>query len=173
MAKRKQPAKKKPAARPEKPAIKPASNARPGYFGRFGGQFVPETLMAALEQLEREYSAAMADKAFRRELDRCYREIAGRPSELYFARRLTEQLGGAKIYLKREDMNHTGAHKINNTLGQALLTAADGQEARHRRDRRRPARRGHGHRGGRVRPGVRRVHGHARTSAARPSTSSA
>jgi tryptophan synthase beta chain len=95
---------------------------RPGYFGPFGGQFVPETLMAALRQLSAVYEEAMADAAFRAELDRCWREIAGRPSEMYFARRLTERVGGAKIYLKREDMNHTGAHKINNTLGQALLT---------------------------------------------------
>jgi len=101
---------------------------RPGYFGRFGGQFVPETLMPALAQLEREYYSAMADKSFLAELDRCYRQIAGRPSELYFAKRMTQQLGGAKIYLKREDMNHTGAHKINNTLGQALLTLRMGKK---------------------------------------------
>jgi len=103
------------------------NDSRPGYFGPFGGQFVPETLMAALDQLEREFNAAMADEAFRAEYDRCLRQIAGRPSELYFAKRLTEQLGGAKIYLKREDMNHTGAHKINNTLGQALLTLRMGK----------------------------------------------
>ena len=101
---------------------------REGYFGRFGGQFVPETLVSALHQLETQYNQAMADAAFRSELDRCYREIAGRPSELYYARRLTEQLGGARIYLKREDMNHTGAHKINNTLGQALLTVRMGKK---------------------------------------------
>ncbi len=102
--------------------------AREGYFGPYGGRFVPETLMSALAQLEREYRSAMADKAFRAELDRCLREIAGRPSELYFAGRLTQQLGGAKIYLKREDMNHTGAHKINNTLGQGLLTLRMGKK---------------------------------------------
>ena len=108
---------------------KPTSpTGRPGYFGRFGGQFVPETLMPALAQLEREYYSAMADESFRAELDRCYRQIAGRPSELYFAKRLSQQLGGAKIYLKREDMNHTGAHKINNTLGQALLTLRMGKK---------------------------------------------
>ena len=99
-----------------------------GYFGRYGGQFVPETLMAALDQLEREYTLAMADKDFRADLDHCLHTIAGRPSELYFCRRLTQQLGGAKIYLKREDMNHTGAHKINNTLGQALLTLRMGKK---------------------------------------------
>jgi tryptophan synthase beta chain len=94
---------------------------RPGYFGPFGGQFVPETLMGALEQLEAEFTAAMADEQFRADFDKCLREIAGRPSELYHAERLSRRLGGAQIYLKREDMNHTGAHKINNTLGQALL----------------------------------------------------
>jgi len=100
---------------------------QPGYFGQFGGRFVPETLMAALEQLTREFEAAQKDEAFGTEFDRCLREIGGRPSELYFCKRLTEQLGGAKIYLKREDMNHTGAHKINNTLGQALLTLRMGK----------------------------------------------
>ena len=101
---------------------------RAGYFGPYGGQYVPETLMAALEQLSAEYDKAMGDPGFRGDLDRCYREIAGRPSELYFCRRLTEALGGAKIYLKREDMNHTGAHKINNTLGQALLAVRMGKK---------------------------------------------
>jgi len=105
----------------------PANAQREGYFGPYGGQFVPETLMAALAQLSREFDAAMADEKFQAELDRCLRDIAGRPSELYFARRFTEQLGGAKIYLKREDMNHTGAHKINNTLGQALLAIRMGK----------------------------------------------
>ena len=105
-----------------------ASQARGGYFGPYGGRFVPETLMSALAQLEREYRAAMADEGFRAEFERCLREIAGRPSELYFARRLTEHVGGARIYLKREDMNHTGAHKINNTLGQALLALRMGKE---------------------------------------------
>ena len=84
--------------------------------------------MAALDQLDGEFTAAMADPAFLAEFDRCLREIAGRPSELYFCKRLTEQLGGAKIYLKREDMNHTGAHKINNTLGQALLAVRMGKQ---------------------------------------------
>jgi len=107
---------------------KATQSAREGYFGPFGGQFIPETLMAALGQLAREFAAAMADEGFKADLDRCLREIAGRPSELYFARRLTEQLGGAKIYLKREDMNHTGAHKINNTLGQGLLTLRMGKK---------------------------------------------
>ncbi len=104
------------------------ATAAKGYFGRYGGQFVPETLMAALVQLEGEYDRAMAAAGFKAACDRALREIAGRPSELYFARRLTEALGGAKIYLKREDMNHTGAHKINNTLGQALLTLRMGKK---------------------------------------------
>ncbi|MHC4562925.1 MAG: tryptophan synthase subunit beta [Planctomycetota bacterium] len=102
--------------------------ARMGYFGDFGGQFVPETLMTALRQLAEEFESAMADEAFVAELDRCLREIGGRPSELYFCKRFTEQLGGAKVYLKREDMNHTGAHKINNTLGQALLALRMGKQ---------------------------------------------
>ena len=100
---------------------------RAGYFGPYGGQFVPETLMAALRQLAEAFEAAMADEAFGTELDRHLHNIAGRPSELYFCRRLTESLGGAKVYLKREDMNHTGAHKINNTLGQALLALRMGK----------------------------------------------
>ena len=106
---------------------KDVGDGRPGYFGQFGGRFVPETLMAALEQLTCEFEAAQKDEGFQAEFARCLREIGGRPSELYFCKRLTEQLGGAKIYLKREDMNHTGAHKINNTLGQALLTLRMGK----------------------------------------------
>ncbi len=98
-----------------------------GRFGPFGGQYVPETLMGAVHQLEAEYEAARNDKAFWAELDGYLADYAGRPSPLYFARRLTEHLGGAKIYLKREDLNHTGAHKINNTLGQALLARRMGK----------------------------------------------
>ncbi len=92
-----------------------------GYFDRFGGKFVPETLMAALYELEKEYSAAKADRVFRREFEEKLKNYAGRPTLLYFAKRLTEKIGGARIYLKREDLLHTGAHKINNTLGQGLL----------------------------------------------------
>lgn len=103
-------------------------NGKHGYFGPYGGRFVPETLMSALAQLDREYHAAMADESFLAEFERCLREIAGRPSEMYLGQRLTEKAGGAKIYLKREDMNHTGAHKINNTLGQALLTLRMGKK---------------------------------------------
>ena len=105
-----------------------SSAGREGYFGPYGGQFVPETLLAALDQLTREYAAAKVDPAFQAEFARCLREIAGRPSMLYHARNLTERLGGAHIYLKREDLNHTGAHKINNTLGQALLCLRMGKK---------------------------------------------
>ena len=92
-----------------------------GYYGEFGGKFVPETLMAALDELEKEYYKAKRDKRFIAELRLYLKEYAGRPTSLYFAKRLTEKMKGAKIYLKREDLLHTGAHKINNTLGQALL----------------------------------------------------
>src|ERR1700744_5375772 len=98
-----------------------------GHFGIYGGVYVPETLVSALTQLEAEYTRAKADPDFAREFDYYLREFVGRPSRLYFARRLTEKLGGAKIYLKREDLNHTGAHKINNTIGQALLTRRMGK----------------------------------------------
>jgi tryptophan synthase beta chain len=92
-----------------------------GRFGRFGGRYVPETLMFALDQLDREYRAAKDDPGFVAEFHRLLVEYVGRPSRLYFAERLTKEAGGARIYLKREDLNHTGAHKINNALGQALL----------------------------------------------------
>ena len=100
---------------------------RRGYFGRFGGKFVPETLMAALEELEASYREARRDGRFRTELGYYLREYAGRPTPLYFAKRLTKLVGGAKLYLKREDLLHTGAHKINNTLGQALLAVKMGK----------------------------------------------
>lgn len=92
-----------------------------GHFDEFGGRFVPETLMAALDELEKEYLKAKKDAKFRKELGYYLSEYAGRPTPLYFAERLTKHSSGAKIYLKREDLLHTGAHKINNTLGQALL----------------------------------------------------
>ena len=92
-----------------------------GHFGPYGGMFVPETLMTALHDLTAEYARARADRGFSEELDYLLRDFAGRPTPLYFAERLTERLGGAKIYLKREDLLHTGAHKINNALGQILL----------------------------------------------------
>jgi tryptophan synthase beta chain len=98
-----------------------------GHFGPYGGVYVPETLIAALTQLNEEYRRAKTDPAFQRELNYYFREFVGRPSRFYFARRLTEKFGGAKIYLKREDLNHTGAHKINNCIGQALLTRRMGK----------------------------------------------
>ncbi len=104
------------------------SESRPGRFGIYGGRYVPETLMAALQELEREYDIAKADAAFQQELDLLLRDFAGRPTPLYFAKRLTEDLGGAKIYLKREDLLHTGAHKINNALGQGLLAKRMGKK---------------------------------------------
>ena len=98
-----------------------------GRFGAYGGRYVPETLMAALEELEREYEKAKRDRKFQQRLDQLLRTYAGRPTPLFFARRLTAKLGGAKIYLKREDLLHTGAHKINNCLGQALLVERMGK----------------------------------------------
>lgn len=98
-----------------------------GRFGPFGGRYVPETVMPALAELEAAYGQAREDVGFQEELVRYLQEYAGRPSPLYPARRLTELLGGARIYLKREDLNHTGAHKINNTLGQALLARRMGK----------------------------------------------
>ncbi len=103
------------------------STPRPGRFGAYGGRYVPETLMAALEELEAAYAAAQADPAFHVALDNLLRDYAGRPTPLYFAERLTEKLGGAKIYLKREDLLHTGAHKINNCIGQGLLAQRMGK----------------------------------------------
>ncbi len=103
------------------------SSALPGRFGPYGGQYVPETLMAALAELEEAYREAQADPSFQSELASLLRDYAGRPTPLYFARRLTERLGGAKVYLKREDLAHTGAHKINNALGQGLLVKRMGK----------------------------------------------
>ncbi|MDE3201140.1 MAG: tryptophan synthase subunit beta [Acidobacteriota bacterium] len=104
------------------------SESRPGRFGIYGGRYVPETLMAALVELEQEYERAKADAAFQAELADLLHNFAGRPTPLYFAKRLSEELGGAKIYLKREDLLHTGAHKINNALGQALLAKRMGKK---------------------------------------------
>jgi tryptophan synthase beta chain len=98
-----------------------------GHFGTYGGQFVPETLMHPLKELENAYEAAQRDPGFHAELDRLFRNYSGRPTPLYFAERLTRAWNGAKIYLKREDLNHTGAHKINNCLGQGLLAVRMGK----------------------------------------------
>jgi len=99
-----------------------------GHFGQFGGRYVAETLMPALLELEEAYREALADPGFQEEFDYYLAQYVGRPSPLYFAERLTEHLGGAKIYLKREDLNHTGAHKVNNTVGQALLAKRMGKK---------------------------------------------
>jgi len=99
-----------------------------GKYGKYGGRFVPETLMAAIRELEDAYEQAKADSDFKKELDYYLSEYAGRPTPLYYAENLTKRLGGAKIYLKREDLAHGGAHKINNTLGQALLAKRMGKK---------------------------------------------
>jgi tryptophan synthase beta chain len=105
-----------------------ATIATPGRFGAYGGRYVPETLMAALLELDAAYEAAQNDPAFHAELAHLLHTYCGRPTPLYFAKRLSENLGGAKIYLKREDLLHTGAHKINNALGQALLARRMGKQ---------------------------------------------
>ncbi len=99
-----------------------------GHFGPYGGKFVPETLFSALEELEQEYDRARTDPAFRKEYAGLLADYCGRPTPLYFAERLTQHLGGAKIYLKREDLLHTGAHKINNAIGQAILCRRMGKK---------------------------------------------
>lgn len=112
------------AATPDRHSLPDAG----GHFGRYGGVFVPETLMTALEELGTVYSEARSDPAFQAKLKEHLKEFAGRPTELYFAERLTAYCGGAKIYLKREDLLHTGAHKINNALGQAMLALRMGKK---------------------------------------------
>src|SRR5437899_10745085 len=109
--------------------VSPAGPVRSaaGRFGVYGGRYVPETLMAALEELEAAYAEAQKDPAFQAELAALLKDYCGRPTPLYFAKRLSETLGGAKIYLKREDLLHTGAHKINNCLGQGLLARRMGK----------------------------------------------
>ncbi|MCX8108433.1 MAG: pyridoxal-phosphate dependent enzyme, partial [Verrucomicrobiae bacterium] len=98
-----------------------------GHFGPYGGRFVPETLMHPLVELETEYKRLAKDPDFQRELNYYLREFAGRPTPLYYAERFTKSLGGARVYLKREDLLHTGAHKINNCLGQVLLAKRMGK----------------------------------------------
>ncbi len=105
----------------------PSDRLSPGHYGPYGGTYIPETLMSAVSELTREYDQARQDPAFARELDDWLGQYAGRPTPLYFAQRLTRSAGGARIFLKREDLLHTGAHKINNSLGQALLTARMGK----------------------------------------------
>ena len=106
---------------------RPSTASIPGRFGAYGGRYVPETLVAALEELEIAYNRARHERKFQRDLDYLLKQYAGRPTPLFFARRLTDKLGGARIYLKREDLLHTGAHKINNCLGQALLAERMGK----------------------------------------------
>ena len=98
-----------------------------GRFGNYGGQYIPETLMNAVQELEEAYEKYSRDPEFNRELDDLLKNYAGRPSLLYYAEKMTKDLGGAKIYLKREDLNHTGSHKINNVLGQVLLAKKMGK----------------------------------------------
>ncbi len=115
---------------PPAPALTTATAQVPdprGRFGDYGGRFVPETLTRALDQLAEQYEQAKRDPEFQRELDGLLKTFVGRPSPLYHARRLSSAVGGAQIWLKREDLNHTGAHKINNTIGQALLTLRMGK----------------------------------------------
>ena len=101
--------------------------SKKGRFGKFGGQYIPETLMNEIKKLEKAYEYYKNDPEFIAELDDLYKNYAGRPSMLYYAEKMTKDLGGAKIYLKREDLNHTGAHKINNVLGQILLAKKMGK----------------------------------------------
>ena len=114
-------------ARPSKRSPQAVTPDEGGHFGPYGGRYVPETLMAPLEELTQAYRAAKEDPAFQQELDYYLRFYAGRPTPVFFCRRLTEAWGGAKVYLKREDLAHTGSHKINNTLGQALLARRMGK----------------------------------------------
>jgi tryptophan synthase beta chain len=115
-----------PASQPAERATTHVPNSS-GRFGRFGGRYVPETLTRALEELAAEYDQARQDPTFQAQLDELLRDFVGRPSPLCLAKRLTQHCGGAQIWLKREDVNHTGAHKINNTLGQTLLTLRMGK----------------------------------------------
>lgn len=105
-----------------------------GRFGEYGGQYVPEIVMNAVNELKEAYEKYREEPEFLAELHRYYREYANRPSLLYYAQKMTEDLGGAKVYLKREDLNHTGAHKINNVLGQILLAKRMGKKEDYRGD---------------------------------------
>ena len=158
-----------PDARPaQQSRADTAQPHRQGRFGAYGGRFVPEALVAALEQLDEERLKAAVDPEFQGELDRLHRTYTGRPSMLTEVPRSPQHAGGARVLLKREDLNHTGSHKINNVLGQALLTKRMGKTRDHRRDRRRPARRRHRHGRRAARAGVRRLHGREGHRAAGP-----
>jgi tryptophan synthase beta chain len=139
-----------------------------GHFGIYGGRFVAETLMPLILELEQAYAKAKADPEFQKEMDGYLAHYVGRPSPLYFAERLTEYCrqtasglsgGGAKVYFKRDELNHTGAHKINNVHGPDPAGRRMGKNPHHRRNRRRPARRRHRHRLRAVRPALHRLHG--------------
>ena len=138
--------------------VQHAPDAR-GRFGRFGGRFVPETVMAALDELEAALAAALVDPAFAAELAALGRDYVGRQTPLYLAERLTAEVGGARIWLKREDLAHTGAHKINNAVGQALLARRLGKQRIVAETGRRPARRRERHRVRALRARVHRLHG--------------
>ena len=108
------------------PTVAPKTHLLPderGRFGQYGGKFVPETLMSALDELEAAYDEVVEDASFAAEMDSLLKDYVGRPTPLYFASNLSHELGGPRVYLKREDLAHTGAHKINNALGQALLAS--------------------------------------------------
>ena len=130
-----------------------------GRFGVHGGQYIPETLMNAVIELEEAYNRYKDDPEFNRELAQLLDEYAGRPSRLYYAAHMTEDLGGAKVYLKREDLNHTGSHKINNVLGQVLLAKKMGKTESHRGNRCGTARRGYSYCSGADGHGMRDLHG--------------
>ncbi|HMQ14541.1 MAG TPA: tryptophan synthase subunit beta, partial [Phycisphaerae bacterium] len=117
----KQPASHAAVSGPQPPAAAAALPDARGYFGTFGGRYVPETLVHALEELTGAYARLAGDAVFQRQLAALLSDYVGRPTPLYFARRLSERCGGARLFLKREDLAHTGAHKINNALGQVLL----------------------------------------------------
>ena len=139
--------------------LRTESPDRTGHFGLYGGRFVPEALVSALEELTDAFHSAQADPQFVAELDRLLRDYAGRPSALTEAPRFAAEAGGARILLKREDLNHTGSHKINNVLGQASAYEAVRKDPSDRGDRRRSARRRYRDRGGAARFGLHGVHG--------------
>lgn len=130
-----------------------------GHYGAYGGRFVSETLSFALDDLSRTYASLKDDPEFQAEFDHDLAHYVGRPSPLYHARRWSAQLGGAQIWLKREDLNHTGAHKVNNTIGQALLAKKSGKPRVIAETGAGPAWRGHGHRSGAPGPALRRLYG--------------
>ena len=137
-----------------------------GRFGGFGGRFVAETLMPLVLRVEEAYEAAKADPTFQVELDAYLKDYVGRPSPLWFAQRLTERLGGARVYMKRDELNHTGSHKINNCMGQILLARRMGKTRIIAETGAGPARGGDGDGVRAVRPAVHDLHGRDRRRAA-------